>query len=99
SGDGTIKIWDLRKVDDVETILAHKNVVTDLKFEKENSKFLISSSYDKDINVFSSDSWVKIHTLQGHNDKILSIDISSDYQTIVSGGWDRSVKLWSMEAI
>lgn len=56
--------------------------------------FLISSSHDGQINIWSTNNWIKVNTLEGHNDKVTSCDINNDGSSIVSCGWDRTVKLW-----
>lgn len=61
-----------------------------------NGLVLITSSYDGMVNVWSADNWVKVKTLEGHNDRVMSCDISGDGGRIVSSGWDRTIKLWSM---
>ena len=62
--------------------------------EFNDGKFLVSCSYDGDVNIWSSDNWIKIKSLKGHTDKVMSCDISSTGKWIVSSGWDRSIKLW-----
>lgn len=94
-GDGTINIWDVRKSAQAQTILAHDSTISVVRFDKLSGKFLMSGSYDKDIKVYSCDNWVNVAVLKGHVDKILSLDIALDGSMIVSGGWDRSVKLWT----
>ncbi|QID83131.1 U4/U6 small nuclear ribonucleoprotein prp4 [Saccharomyces pastorianus] len=97
-GDGLINVWDIRQRDggQVHQILAHRNIVTKVQFSKDdNGKKLISCGYDNLINVYSSDNWLKVASLEGHTDKIISLDISNDSQYLVSGGWDRSVKIWN----
>lgn len=96
SGDGSIHIWDLRKQGICGKILAHNNIVTSVEFEPSNGECLISSSYDKTINIFSSGNWNKITSLKGHTDKILDVSFANNSQCIISSGWDRSVKLWEM---
>ncbi|KAG7663822.1 uncharacterized protein J8A68_002682 [[Candida] subhashii] len=61
-----------------------------------NGSFLVTSSYDGLINVWSADNWIKVNTLRGHNDKVMACDISGDGTWIASSGWDRSVKLWGI---
>ncbi|KAK6198564.1 WD40-repeat-containing domain protein [Scheffersomyces amazonensis] len=61
-----------------------------------NGTFLVTSSYDGTLAIVSCDNWVRVKTLLGHNDKVMSCDISGDGNKIVSSGWDRSVKLWSL---
>ncbi|QLQ78633.1 hypothetical protein HG537_0A08810 [Torulaspora globosa] len=94
-GDGVVNIWDVRKTAQAQTILAHDSTVSVVRFDKLSGKFLMSGSYDKDIKVYSSDNWVNVAVLKGHVDKILSLDIALNGNMIVSGGWDRSVKLWT----
>lgn len=96
AGDGVIKIWDLRKSNEDYTVLAHNSIVTNVCFEKSHGKCLVSSGYDKAIKIYSSETWINIRTLEGHTDKVLSVDISQDAETVISAGWDRSVKLWKL---
>ncbi|QEU62909.1 Prp4 [Kluyveromyces lactis] len=92
SGDGTIKVWDIRKKGNAETILAHNSIVSQVKFNKQNGGYLVSSGYDKKVNIFNYGNWIKERSLEGHLDKVMSIDIvGSD---IYSAGWDRSVNKW-----
>ncbi|SMN19832.1 similar to Saccharomyces cerevisiae YPR178W PRP4 Splicing factor, component of the U4/U6-U5 snRNP complex [Maudiozyma saulgeensis] len=97
-GDGLINIWDIRKTNKASEILSHKNIVTDISVSYGDVPILISSGYDKAINIYSVDNWVKIKTLVGHADKVLTANISRDGDCIISGGWDRSVKLWENHA-
>ncbi|CUS22793.1 LAQU0S07e00210g1_1 [Lachancea quebecensis] len=96
SADGTVKVWDIRKIGAPFSILAHNNIVSDVKFDKDSGKTLVTSSYDKTISVFASDSWLKLASLKGHTDKVMSVDISRDFSHLYSSGWDRSVKVWKL---
>lgn len=97
SGDGTVNIWDIRKTNQPQVLLAHNNIVSGIRFEKYDGKFLMSCGYDKNINVYSGDNWNKITVLKGHTDKILALDVSKHDMSIVSAGWDRSVKSWNVD--
>jgi WD40 repeat protein len=37
-----------------------------------------------------------LRTLKGHNEAVLSVAISPDGQTIVSGSGDRTIKIWRL---
>jgi WD40 repeat protein len=37
-----------------------------------------------------------LQTLSGHTDTVTSVVFSSDGQTLVSGSWDDTVRLWAV---
>lgn len=61
---------------------------------KKSGSFFISSGFDKNVKVFSADDWTLVQTLSGHTGPVASVDYSRDGKWIVSGGHDRTVKLW-----
>ncbi|KAI0125579.1 WD40-repeat-containing domain protein [Xylariales sp. AK1849] len=61
---------------------------------KKSSTFFVSSGFDNKVNIFSADDWSLIQTLHGHTGPVASVDVSRDARWIVSGGHDRTVKLW-----
>ncbi|RLV90555.1 U4/U6 small nuclear ribonucleoprotein PRP4 [Spathaspora sp. JA1] len=92
------------------SIPAHKKIVSEVRFfnkrncgnivdqEQESTystgAFLATSSYDGLVNIWSSDNWIKVKTLEGHTEKVMSCDINGDGSQIISSGWDRSIKIW-----
>ena len=61
---------------------------------KTSGTFFVSSGFDKNVNVFGADDWTLIQSLSGHTGNVHSVDMSADAKWIVSGGYDRTVKLW-----
>jgi U4/U6 small nuclear ribonucleoprotein PRP4 len=61
---------------------------------KKSSTFLVSSGFDQKIKIFSADDWTLVQTLSGHTGPVASVDVSRDGKWIVSGGHDRTLKLW-----
>lgn len=61
---------------------------------KKSGTFFVSSGFDKNVKVFSADDWSLVQTLSGHTGPVASVDYSRDGKWIVSGGHDRTVKLW-----
>ncbi|KAH6637862.1 U4/U6 small nuclear ribonucleoprotein-like protein Prp4 [Boeremia exigua] len=64
---------------------------------KKASTFVVSAGFDKNVQVFSADDWALCKTLQGHAGPVFSADVTRDAKWIVSGGKDRTVKLWARE--
>ncbi|KAK6608467.1 WD repeat-containing protein [Botrytis cinerea] len=56
--------------------------------------FFVSSGFDKDVKIFSADDWALVQSLSGHTGNVHSCDVGADGKWIVSGGYDRTVKLW-----
>ncbi|OAA32884.1 WD40/YVTN repeat-like-containing domain protein [Moelleriella libera RCEF 2490] len=61
---------------------------------KKSGTFFVSSGFDRNVNIFSADDWTLVQTLSGHTGPVASVDYSKDGRWIVSGGHDRTVKLW-----
>jgi len=61
---------------------------------KKAGTFFVTSGFDQKVNIFSADDWSLIQTLHGHTGPVASVDVSRDARWIVSGGHDKTVKLW-----
>lgn len=57
--------------------------------------YLVTSSYDRTVKIWDSDTWTYLKALEGNPDKVMSVDVSDKY--IISSNYDRTVKLWSQE--
>ena len=64
---------------------------------KKSGTFVVSSGFDKNVNVFSADDWALAKTLSGHSGNVLSCDVSRSGRWIASSGHDRTVKLWGCD--
>lgn len=97
--DGTIKIWDLRRRRASASIPAHTNLITQLKFShstsSQNGEFLVSSSFDGTGKIWSTRDWKMLTTLQGHEGKVMGIDVLDGPDcAVVTCGFDKTLKLW-----
>ena len=59
-----------------------------------NGLYLATSGYDGMVRVWSTDDWQLLKTLSGDGGRVMSVDISSDGEMLVSGEWGRTFKLW-----
>ncbi|KAI8645051.1 WD40-repeat-containing domain protein [Parasitella parasitica] len=112
SADNTVKIWDVRTLRNLYTISAHQSLVSDVKYSKgvpgtnNNSAsdphniaglYLTTSGYDGCVKIWSGDDFKLIKSLDGHDGKVMGVDISKDNNFIASSGYDRTFKLWADE--
>ncbi|CAK7226106.1 hypothetical protein SCUCBS95973_006087 [Sporothrix curviconia] len=70
---------------------------TGVQQPKTSGTFFVSSGFDQKIQVYSADDWALVQTLNGHTGPVSSVDISRDGMWIVSGGHDKTVKLWGRD--
>ncbi|KAJ1513606.1 hypothetical protein HMI54_006592 [Coelomomyces lativittatus] len=61
--------------------------------------YLVSSGFDGKINVWGEGDYKLIQSFQGHEGKVMAMDISSDSQLIASAGYDRTFKLWASHQV
>ena len=59
-----------------------------------NGLYLATSGYDGMVRVWSADDWQLLRTLRGDGGRVMSVDISSNGELLVSGEWGRTFKLW-----
>ncbi|KAG0295633.1 hypothetical protein BGZ98_001319 [Dissophora globulifera] len=49
------------------------------------------------ISVYDTAAWVKIHSLQGHTEGVVSVTYSPSGHQIASGSWDDTVRVWDVQ--
>jgi len=97
---GTIRIICPYQQVVVKTIHGHM-AVNDLKFHPLIPDLLLSASRDRTLKLFNviTDTLVAIFGLggvEGHEDEVLTCDISMEGDKMVSGSMDHNVKIWCM---
>ncbi|CAG5030269.1 unnamed protein product [Parnassius apollo] len=95
AADHQTKIWDLRRRASIYTIPAHTHLVSDVRYQRSHGHFLVTSSYDKTAKLWSNPAWHPLRTLSGHDNKVMSADISLDNKYIATCSYDRTFKLWA----
>lgn len=105
-----VSIWDLRKQAILATVPAHNKMVSDVKFEQRTSqgRLMYTASYDNQVRIFGNkcivqgentcDDWVALRTLLGHENKVTSVSVTKDMNTIITTSFDRCFKLWQAKA-
>jgi len=99
SWDKTMRLWDLNHGVTTRRFEAHTKDVLSVAFSADNRQ-IVSGSRDKTIKLWNTLAQCK-YTIQdeGHTDWISCVRFSPNNQNpvIVSSGWDRLVKVWSLQ--
>ncbi|CAJ1940242.1 unnamed protein product [Cylindrotheca closterium] len=91
--DGTLKVWDLRRRKQFASVPAHSGLITQIQFDRhDNGEYLASSSFDGTVKMWSTRDWKMLSTLRGHEGKVMGLGLFHD--SIVSCGFDKTLKLW-----
>lgn len=99
SQDNSIKVWDLRFKGAVATIPSHLKLVSDLKFERGQSRFLLSSGYDGTVRVYSSVDWTQKLEVQCGQEKLSSVNILSDCSKIFATSIEKKLHTLSLKSL
>jgi WD40 repeat protein len=98
SEDETLKIWDASTGEEICTLEGHKDRITCCSLTGPASGLIeqlaMSGSADNTLMVWDVEEGMCLHTLKGHNASIYSGTFSACGRLIISGGWDRTVRVW-----
>jgi WD40 repeat protein len=105
--DKTAKIWDLKsEISNLNSQIANPQVIQTLKGHSDfvysvafthDGKRLVTSSKDRSIKIYSTETWQTERTLSGHNEEVLTIGVSADNYNVVSAGKEPQLRWWIME--
>lgn len=93
--DNNLKVWDIRQGDSpiATTVLDHSKVIADISVAN-NDLYFATCGYDGYMNVLSCDGLATVRKFKSV-DKLMCCDISPNCAQIITGGWDRSINLYS----
>ena len=94
SDDHTVRLWDLRKKKASYTLPAHSSLISHVRFEPTAGRFLLSTSYDNKVKLWSTRDYALLHTMQGHEGRVMCGDIADDGKHFATAAMDRTWKLW-----
>ena len=103
STDQTIRLWDGQTGHCLKTLQGHTNQVLALaappsftppSFTTGKEGILVSGSADKTVKVWDTSTGNCLKTLPGQTDKVWSVSLSPNRQTLASGSADQTIRLW-----
>ncbi|PSC67815.1 Receptor of activated kinase C component of 40S small ribosomal subunit [Micractinium conductrix] len=99
SWDGTLRLWDITTGATTRRFLGHTKDVLSVAFSADNRQ-IVSGSRDKTIKLWNTLGECKytIGEPDGHTEWVSCVRFSPVTQNpiIVSAGWDKAVKVWSL---
>jgi len=99
SWDSTLRLWDLNFGTTTRRFVGHTRDVLSVAFSADNRQ-IVSASRDKTIKLWNTLGECK-YTIEenGHTEWVSCVRFSPNTQnpTIVSGGWDKLVKVWNLQ--
>lgn len=78
-----------------KSLSGHNHFISSLDISND-SKFVISGSWDKTIRLWDLNSFKTKKILKGHAKDILSVAFSADSRYILSGSMDNTLKVWNV---
>jgi len=95
--DGTLRLWDLNYGTTARRFVGHTKDVLSVAFSADNRQ-IVSGSRDKTIRLWNTLGECKYTIDDAHGDWVSCVQFSPNTQNpiIVSSGWDRIVKVWTL---
>ncbi|CAO3675174.1 unnamed protein product [Umbelopsis vinacea] len=98
SWDKTIRLWDLNTGTTTRRFIGHTNDVLSVSFSADNRQ-IVSGSRDRTIKLWNTLGECKYNITEGgHTEWVSCVRFSPNpaNPVIVSGGWDKVVKVWEL---
>ncbi|XP_053502779.1 autophagy-related protein 16-1 isoform X1 [Ictalurus furcatus] len=97
--DRRVKLWEViaGHCECKGTLMGSNAGITSIEFDSTGS-YLLAASNDFASRIWTVDDYRLRHTLTGHSGKVLSARFLLDNARVVSGSYDRTLKLWDLRS-
>lgn len=95
--DGSIRAWDLIRYRNFRTFTAPTRLSFSSIAVDPSGEVICAGSLDSfDIHIWSVQTGQLLDQLAGHEGPVAALDFAPNGGTVVSGSWDRTVRIWSI---
>jgi periodic tryptophan protein 2 len=95
--DGSIRVWDLIRYRNFRTFTAPSRLSFSSLAVDPSGEVVCAGSHDSfDIHVWSVQTGQLLDQLSGHEGPVSTLAFAADGNHLVSGSWDRTVRVWSI---
>lgn len=91
------KMSESKRLSPFKTLTSHLYGVSCLSFNQ-NTKELVSGSFDNNLNVYDTEKFEVKTTLKGHTDGIWTCNYSTHENILASSGSDKNVIIWDINS-
>uniref|UniRef100_A0AAY4D8L3 Autophagy-related protein 16 domain-containing protein n=1 Tax=Denticeps clupeoides TaxID=299321 RepID=A0AAY4D8L3_9TELE len=97
--DRRVRLWEViaGRCEQKGALMGSNAGITSIEFDTAGS-YLLAASNDFASRIWTVDDYRLRHTLTGHSGKVLSARFLLDNARIVSGSYDRTLKLWDLRS-
>lgn len=95
--DGTVRAWDMVRYRNFRTFTAPSRVSFTSMAVDPSGEVVVAGSIDTfKIHIWSVQTGQLLDRLAGHEGPVSSLSFSADGNSLVSGSWDRTVRVWNI---
>lgn len=89
-----IRFWDVGSGAEIHALANRPNGINAIAFSPD-ARFFATAGY-KTITLWDAATYAEIRSWDGHTDRVSAIVFSPDSKTLISGSWDKTVKVWNV---
>ena len=95
--DGSVRAWDMLRYRNFRTFTAPNRLSFSSLAIDPSAEIVCASSTDSfDIHIWSVQTGQLLEQLAGHEGPVSTLSFTPDGGTLVSGSWDRTIRIWSI---
>ncbi|GAA0647577.1 hypothetical protein GCM10010174_83660 [Kutzneria viridogrisea] len=95
SDDKSVRIWDTRTGELLNTLEEHQDWVTSVAVSTDGDR-AATASYDRTARVWDVRTGEQLHELVGHEDQLTAVALTRDGTKAVTASWDRTARVWDL---
>jgi WD40 repeat protein len=95
--DGSTFLYDYASRSNIAMAKLHSTLILDLK-SSVSGRFICSASDDKTVAVLHSNDLTMARVFEGHTQAVRAVAMLPDDDTVLSGGLDYAIRVWSISA-
>ncbi len=95
--DGTVRLWDVERGEEVRRFEGHKGGALAVAFAPDGEHAL-SAGQDRSVRLWEVASGRQVRSFDGHRAEVMAVAFSPDGKFALSGSTDRTLRLWEVHS-